>query len=72
MNIHTITLRTSCLIERAHACAAGFDRIGKTFSAETTRDMAREMEFGVPSTLYEHWIAQQEARLAGMIAQGRC
>ena len=27
MSAHDITLRTSCLIERARACAAGFERL---------------------------------------------
>lgn len=59
-----LTLRTSCLIERAHACAVGFEAIGLTFSADLTRGFARDMEQGTPSTLYEHWIGEQEQRLA--------
>lgn len=58
-----IALRESCLIERARACAAGFDRIGRTFSAGLTRDMADAIERGMPGCLYEYWIGQQEARL---------
>lgn len=63
-----IRQRESCLVERAYACAAGFDRLGKSFSADITRNMARELELGGPGALYEHWIGAQEARLAGMMS----
>jgi hypothetical protein len=59
-----IALRTSCLIERAIACADDFDRAGFTVSADLTRSFAVAMQDGFPSALYEHWIGEQEARLA--------
>lgn len=59
-----LALRTSCLIERAHAIAAGFDRIGLSFSADLTRGFARDMEAGTSAALYEHWINEQAKRLA--------
>lgn len=68
MSAEPIALRASCLAERARACAAGFDSIGQTFSADMTRGFARDIEAGTPSALYEHWIAAQEDRLAKEIA----
>lgn len=63
---HPIALRSSVLIARAHAIADGFDRAGKTFSADLTRNFAREIEQGMPPALYEHWIGEQAARLANI------
>lgn len=64
MTIHTaIPHRASCLIERGHAIAAGFDRIGLTFSADLTREMVKALEGGASPALYEWWIAEQEDRL---------
>lgn len=70
MTYETLRCRTSVLIARADACADGFDRIGKTFSAGLTRDMAKACR-SMPDTapLYEHWIGEQETRLAGMEAR---
>lgn len=64
MSAHDITLRQSCLVARAQACVTGFEQAGHRFSAEFTRDMLDDLQRGAPSTLYEHWIGQQEARLA--------
>ena len=58
-----IALRTSCLIERADACAAGFARLGLDFAADLTRDMGQALRDGASAALYEHWISEQEARL---------
>lgn len=58
-----IALRESCLIERALACAAGFERLGLWCSADTTRNMLNALNAGAPACLYEHWIGAQEARL---------
>lgn len=55
--------RTSCLIERGRACVAGFDRLGHSFSADLTRQMVNALECGAPASLYDHWLAEQEARL---------
>lgn len=59
-----IALRNSCLVERAQACVTGFERLGKTFSADLTRQMLNALECGAPGVLYEHWLGEQEARLA--------
>lgn len=67
MTAHPVSLRTSCLVERARACAAGFDRLGQKFSADFTRErILFPLECGAPSALYEHFVGQQEARLANM------
>lgn len=58
-----IALRASCLIERARACVSGFERLGKKFSADFTRQMLNALECGAPACLYEHWLGEQEARL---------
>ena len=60
---HPVALRSSCLTERARACVAGFDRLGKKFSADLTRQMLNALECGAPACLYDHWIGEQEARL---------
>lgn len=59
-----IATRESCLVERGRACAIGFERIGHRFSADLTRQMVTALEQGAPGCLYDHWIAQQEQRLA--------
>lgn len=59
-----IATRESCLIERGLACAIGFERIGHRFSAGLMRRMIDALEQGAPGSLYDHWIAQQEQRLA--------
>lgn len=64
MGAEPINLRESCLIERALACANGFDDIGLHYSAEFTRDLARQIRAGLPAALYEHWVTAQEQRLA--------
>lgn len=61
-----ITLRASVLIEQAHAIAARFDAIGRHFSADLTRGFARDMEAGVSSALFEHWLKEQAALVAEM------
>lgn len=62
----TIAVRSSCLLARAEACVAGFERLGKRFSADLTRQMVNALEFGAPACLYEHWIGEQETRLSEM------
>lgn len=62
-----LPLRASCLVERAYACAAGFDRIGHGFSADMTRGFAIDIEAGLSPALYEYWVSQQEERLAGLV-----
>lgn len=64
MGAEPIRLRESCLIERALACAAGFEDIGCQYSADFTRDLARQIRAGLPSALFEHWVTAQEQRLA--------
>lgn len=66
-----LRLRTSVLIERAHACAAGFDQMGRKFSADLTRGFAIDMEAGLSPALYEHWIGQQEQLLASLSPERR-
>lgn len=65
MTAEPINLRVSVLIARAEACAAGFDRLGKKFSASFTREnILHPLKCGLPAALYEHWVAQLEALLA--------
>lgn len=61
--------RASCLIERGRACVAGFERLGKSFSADTTRQMVNALECGAPAALYDHWLGEQEKRLAAAEAR---
>lgn len=51
------------LIERSEACAAGFDALGRYFSADVTRSYSRALASGMPPALYSFQIAAQEQRL---------
>jgi hypothetical protein len=64
-----LSLRTSCLVARAQSCVAGFEKLGQKFSADLTRQMVNSLECGAPGALYEHWVGEQEKRLAGLEAR---
>lgn len=62
-----ILARASVLVERAEACAAGFRRLGNKFSADLSAEFAKSCrEQPATSALFEHWITENEKRLARM------
>ena len=66
---HPVNLRTSVLIERAGAIAAGFDDVGRCDAADLTRRRAADLGQGAPAALHDHWFAQQAERLASLRAR---
>ncbi len=54
-----IQLRSSVLIARAQAAISIFERHGKRFSADLTRQFVTALECDHPPALYEHWISEQ-------------
>lgn len=56
--------RRAGLIDRAEACASGFEQLGKRASADVSLSYARALASGMPPALYSYQICAQEKRLA--------